>query len=84
MAGFLPAAVFADGADTRVAVVLLPEVAGELTRVADADLADVTLLTLLVPAAPPRVDTLLVNTLSDPDCLRLPCQRSSLCTGVPG
>ena len=83
VAGFLLAAVFADEAETRVAVVLLPEDDGELTLLADADCADVVLLTLLVLVEPPRVDTLLVNTRSEPDCLRLPYHLSSLWTGTP-
>lgn len=61
---------------TRVGVVLLPD--------ADADVltllvgcAVLVLLTLLLLPMPPLVDTLLVNTLSDPVYLRLPCHLSS-------
>lgn len=73
------------GADTLLAVVLLPEV--PLTRVAtdfpdtdwrDAELEAAVLPTELLLPTPPRVETLLVKTLSEPVLYLDPCQRSSL------
>lgn len=76
---------FEDGAVTRVAVVLpLDAAADELTLLAEPDCDDAVLLTLLALATPPLVDTLLVNTLSEPVCLRSPCQRSSWWIGTVG
>ena len=59
---------------TRVGVVLLPD-ADVLTLLVGC--AVLVLLTLLLLPMPPLVDTLLVNTLSDPVYLRLPCHLSS-------
>ena len=73
------------GADTLLAVVLLADV--PLTRVAtdfpdtdwrDAELEAAVLPTELLLPTPPRVETLLVNTLSEPVLYLDPCQRSSL------
>lgn len=73
----LLAVEFDDAAVTLVAVVLpLDTDDDELTLLAVADWDDV-LLTLLELAMPPLVETLLVNTLSEPVSLRFPCQRSS-------
>lgn len=56
----------------------------EPARVAADDWVDVVRPTLLAVATPPLVDTLLVNTLSEPVCLRSPCQRSSWWIGTVG
>lgn len=73
------------GADTLLALVLFAEV--PLTRVAtdfpdtdwrDAELEAAVLPTELLLPTPPRVETLLVNTLSEPVLYLDPCQRSSL------
>ena len=73
------------GLVTRVAVVLpLEAEADELTLLAVPDCDAAVLLTLLVLATPPLVDTLLVKTLSEPVCLRSPCQRSSWWIGTVG
>ena len=57
---------------------------------AKADEPPVRLLCTAVPRplllelpVPPRVETLLVNTLSEPVMLRLPCHLLSLMTMVP-
>lgn len=72
------------GADTLLAVVLFADV--PLTRVAtdfpdtdwrDAELEAALPTELLLPM-PPRVETLLVKTLSEPVLCLEPCQRSSL------
>lgn len=84
-AGCLFAAEFEDGAVTRVTVVLpLDALDDALALLVVDDCADAVLLTLLVFAMPPRVDTLLVNTRSEPVCLRSPCQRSSCRIGTVG
>lgn len=75
---------FAAVAVTLLAVVLPLDTADPLTLLAEADCADVDLLTLLALATPPLVETLLVNTLSDPVCLRSPFHRFSLWTGTEG
>ena len=73
------------GADTLLALVLFAEV--PLTRVAtdfpDTDWRDTVLEPAVLPAElllpmPPRVETLLVKTLSEPVLRLEPCQRSSL------
>lgn len=73
------------GADTLLALVLFAEV--PLTRVAtdfpdtdwrDAELEAAVLPTELLLPTPPRVETLLVKTLSEPVLYLDPCQRSSL------
>ena len=46
--------------------------------------SELLLLTLLLLPAPPLVETLLVNTLSDPVDILLPCQRSLSWTGTAG
>lgn len=73
------------GADTLLAVVLLAEVppARDATDFPDTDwrdaeVVDAVLPTLLLEPMPPRVETLLVKTLSEPVLCLDPCQRSSL------
>ena len=73
---FLTADVLAVEVDTLVAVVLPPETE-ELVATLLALVPDSFRLTLLVDV-PPRVDTLLVKTLSELLWWRLPC-HSSLC-----
>lgn len=73
------------GVVTLAAVTLPLETADdEPARVAADDWVDVVLPTLLAEATPPLVENLLVNTLSEPVCLRSPCQRSSWWIGTVG
>ena len=69
---------------TLLAVVLPLETADGLTLLAEEDCADAALPTLLALATPPLVEVLLVNTRSEPVCLRSPCHLSSWCTGMAG
>lgn len=80
---FLLTDVLVGAVDTRAAVTLPLDVPDDvLTRLAD----DVVLLllTLLVLDDPLLVETLLVNTRSEPVYLRFPSHLSLPCTGAAG